>query len=196
MATQITSEKQDEILACARKRMLHYGIQKTTMQEIARDCGIAVGTLYLYFRNKEEIVLAIARQYQEQHAGAAEGILASNLPVEEKFRRFLLEKFHFIADFTESNAHSKEFSALLLELEPECTRQWHDRNVACITRILNDGIKQKVFNVTDPDREAKAAIYAFKCFFPCPHLTPPDRPGPEALNFMVDWFIERWTSGV
>lgn len=196
MALQITTEKQDEILACARKRMLHYGIQKTTMQELAKDCGIAVGTLYLYFKNKEQIVLALARQYQEQHAGAAEDILSSHLTPEEKFRRFLQEKFRFITDFTDSHAHSKEFSALLITLDPQCAQQWHERNIACIKRILNEGCQQGAFHVGDLEREATVVTYAFKGFFPCPHLMPPDRPGLDALNLMANWFIERWKSSV
>jgi len=52
--------KNQIIVDAARKRFQHYGIGKTTMQEIAADAGVAVGTLYLYFSNKDELVVACA----------------------------------------------------------------------------------------------------------------------------------------
>ncbi|MEE9229856.1 MAG: helix-turn-helix domain-containing protein, partial [Acidobacteriota bacterium] len=39
-----------EILQAARRRLEHYGYEKTTMAEIASDAGMAVGTLYQYFK--------------------------------------------------------------------------------------------------------------------------------------------------
>jgi AcrR family transcriptional regulator len=38
-------DKRQRILAAARKRFRYYGVRKTTMHEIARDAGVAVGTL-------------------------------------------------------------------------------------------------------------------------------------------------------
>ena len=55
--------KTERILAAARDRFEHYGVAKTTMQEIATDAGVAVGTLYLYFRNKDELIVACAREF-------------------------------------------------------------------------------------------------------------------------------------
>ena len=38
-------DKRQRILVAARARFRHYGIPKTTMQEIAQDAGVAVGTM-------------------------------------------------------------------------------------------------------------------------------------------------------
>ena len=50
--------KRARILEVARRRFSHYGYDKTTMAEIAEDAGMAVGTLYLFFKNKQDIVMA------------------------------------------------------------------------------------------------------------------------------------------
>ncbi|MBK6303399.1 MAG: helix-turn-helix transcriptional regulator [Arcobacter sp.] len=44
--------------------MSHYsfcekGIQQTSIDQIAKSAGVAKGTIYLYFKNKEEIVFTI-----------------------------------------------------------------------------------------------------------------------------------------
>src|SRR5262245_20494029 len=48
------------VLAAARKRFERYGYRRTSIAEIARDAGIAVGTVYRYFETKEAIFLAVA----------------------------------------------------------------------------------------------------------------------------------------
>ncbi len=47
--------RRDMILEAAEKRFRRFGYSKTTMEEIAGDAGISKGTIYIYFKNKEEI---------------------------------------------------------------------------------------------------------------------------------------------
>lgn len=55
-------ERRAAILAEARK--LHEGTPFTalTMSQVALNCGLAKGTLYLYFKTKEELFLALLEQ--------------------------------------------------------------------------------------------------------------------------------------
>ncbi len=52
-------EKRDQILNSARKLFLERGYSSTRMEDIARDADIAIGTLYLYFKNKNEIYASL-----------------------------------------------------------------------------------------------------------------------------------------
>ena len=47
--------RREMILEAAEKRFRRFGYSKTTMEEIAGDAGISKGTIYIYFKNKEEI---------------------------------------------------------------------------------------------------------------------------------------------
>ena len=53
------SEKRDQILDAARKLFLERGYASTRMEDIARDADLAIGTLYLYFENKNEIYASL-----------------------------------------------------------------------------------------------------------------------------------------
>lgn len=53
-----------KIVAAARARFQRYGYAKTSMQEIAADCGMSAANLYRYYDGKLAIGLAVARAEQ------------------------------------------------------------------------------------------------------------------------------------
>src|SRR3954468_9394537 len=60
MKEEPSKEKIDIILDAAQKRFGHYGLSKTTMNEIAADIGMSKASLYYYFKDKESIFIAVA----------------------------------------------------------------------------------------------------------------------------------------
>ncbi len=57
---QVVSEfRRSEIIGAARTVFARGGFDAGIMDEIAREAGVAKGTLYLYFRNKTEIYKAV-----------------------------------------------------------------------------------------------------------------------------------------
>ena len=58
--------RRSEILAAAVAVFAHKGYADARMDDIAREAGLAKGTLYLYFRSKEEVYEAAVRQALDQ----------------------------------------------------------------------------------------------------------------------------------
>ncbi|KAJ56099.1 hypothetical protein ACMU_10095 [Actibacterium mucosum KCTC 23349] len=54
-------EMQERIIAATMSAFVKYGHAATKMTDIATEAGLAKGTLYLYFQNKEELTLALVR---------------------------------------------------------------------------------------------------------------------------------------
>lgn len=54
-----------QIQAAAEKLFLHYGFRKTSVDQIAREAGIGKGTIYNYFRNKEELFGSCSRHWRD-----------------------------------------------------------------------------------------------------------------------------------
>jgi len=52
--------RRDEILDAAAKVFARKGFARTKVEEIANALGVAKGTIYLYFRSKEALFLAVA----------------------------------------------------------------------------------------------------------------------------------------
>ena len=56
-------QKEDAIVEAARRIFMEKGFAKTTMAEIARQSGVADGTVYLYFKNKEALARTVVSDF-------------------------------------------------------------------------------------------------------------------------------------
>ena len=54
------------ILSAAQKRFGLYGLEKTSMKEIAADLGMSKASLYYYFPDKEGLFKAVVEMEQEE----------------------------------------------------------------------------------------------------------------------------------
>lgn len=54
-------ERPNEILDAALRIFARRGLHKTRLEEVAKEAGISKGTIYLYFKNKEELFVATAQ---------------------------------------------------------------------------------------------------------------------------------------
>lgn len=75
--------KRDAILDAARELFARKGYEETTIAEIARTAGVAVGTVYLYFRNKHEVLTGVALDLETSIAGVFREPAYLNLPFEQ-----------------------------------------------------------------------------------------------------------------
>ena len=69
-------ERERRILAAARRLFDRKGFAATSMEDVARRAGLAVGTLYNYFPSKDQLLFAISRSDTEQLVKMGERILA------------------------------------------------------------------------------------------------------------------------
>ncbi len=53
------TEKRDEILVAARSLFIKDGYEATSMSRLAKAAGVAPNTIYWYFRDKDEILIAV-----------------------------------------------------------------------------------------------------------------------------------------
>ena len=97
------------------------GMAAATMQEIAREAGVAKGTIYLYFRDRDELVEKTfegAMQHLNERIDAA---LDKDIPFEEKLREVMAAKLAFFRE-------NREFFRLYISLRmPEGTPQQQRR---------------------------------------------------------------------
>ena len=59
---QNKAEKRGRIIAAARALFAHKGFEATTTQQIAEAADVAVGTLFLYAKTKDELLILVFRQ--------------------------------------------------------------------------------------------------------------------------------------
>jgi AcrR family transcriptional regulator len=59
VAAKPNLEKREAILAAALRLIARFGLHNTPMSAVAREAGVAVGTVYLYFPSKEAMINAL-----------------------------------------------------------------------------------------------------------------------------------------
>lgn len=58
--------RRQQILRAMFNCLAEQGYARVTMRDIAKEAGISVGTLYLYFRDKNEIIAALQQQSDDR----------------------------------------------------------------------------------------------------------------------------------
>lgn len=185
-------EKKRKILEAARARFRYYGIAKTTMQEIAQDAGVAVGTVYLYFANKDELIVAGAEDFVARHRREAEAILAADTPADQKLRDYVVARFRHAAETRTSSRHAAEITRAVLRVKPDRIQEEGLLMWEIVTRLLALGAVQGILHVAQPEEDAKIFLYAIAVFFPNALTEPAIEPQEADLLSVVDWFLDRW----
>src|SRR5947208_508375 len=66
----------ERILAAAQRRFAAFGYRRTGIAEIAREAGVAAGTIYRYFESKEEVFRAVVGELHDAWLERAREALA------------------------------------------------------------------------------------------------------------------------
>ena len=98
------------------------GMAAATMQEIAEEAGVAKGTIYLYFRDRDELVEKTFETAITQLIARVEKSLDGEKSVEEKIRATMQAKLEFFRE-------NREFFRLYMSLRlPEGDAQQQRRH--------------------------------------------------------------------
>jgi TetR/AcrR family fatty acid metabolism transcriptional regulator len=186
-------DKRQRILEAARKRFRYYGFRKTTIQEIARDAGVAVGTLYLYFKDKDDLLVAGTEEYVTRHRQKAEAILASDVSAADKLRRYVLDRFR-ASQATRAGGHrpAAELLREVLRARPERRAEEGRMMAEYFARILRLGMKTRELYTDDPERDARVFLLSLAFLFPSAMDERAYAPTEEDALVVMEWFLQVW----
>ncbi|MBT3274905.1 MAG: TetR/AcrR family transcriptional regulator [Spirochaetales bacterium] len=114
MARKLDEEKRTRILEAARGAFGDGGFQKTTIKNIAEKTGLAQGTVYTYFENKENLFDAVVEDIWREFDNGMKKINFSSASLIKKFTEFLdfgfalLEQVHPLLRGMYSEANRRE----------------------------------------------------------------------------------------
>lgn len=106
--TKAAEDKRAAILAAGMTLFSRYGYRRTSIEEVAREAGIAKGTVYLYFQTKEEIFRALAQMTIDRVLEGATAAAAGPGGVGERLRAILEAKFGYFHDLLAGSPHASE----------------------------------------------------------------------------------------
>jgi len=153
-----------QILEAAKEVFAEKGFQATTAEEIARRAEVAVGTLYLYFRSKEELYVSLLFEGLEIFRRELTRIQRLRLPPDQRLRTFWDFLHTYYVRYPGyyrvlGVLHSPGLRAAVSEaLLAEINRRT-GRNFSLAARIVRQGMMAGVYRTGDP-REVVDVLWA------------------------------------
>jgi TetR/AcrR family fatty acid metabolism transcriptional regulator len=158
MARKRTPDKRDRILEAAVNVFAHKGYFAARVADIAGQAGVADGTIYLYFRNKEDILVSLFDQIMAEHIekgreelAAVEGAAARLLVIAQHHLRLLGGNRDLAVVFQVELRQSTKFMERF-------TAGWLHDYLAVITEVIEEGQNDGTLR---PDLPRKLATKAF-----------------------------------
>lgn len=159
MSKKKTNEKYHNIIRAATKVFAEKGFFQARVSEIAREARVADGTIYIYFDNKDDILISL---FEEQMQIVLDNMLAQLAGVSdpvEKLRRFALIHLKLI----EENKSMAEIIQVELRQSSKFMKDYKNEKffqyLDLIGEIIREGQEQGVFKEEIIPGVAKRAFF-------------------------------------
>jgi len=147
--------RREAILRAAWQCAAKYGFAKSTIQEIAREAGLAKGTIYNYFEKKEDILLALVEAANRKVLDMMEDVATSTLTAKKKLEKMLLARVLYIYDTVGRSPHGEE---IIPSHKPAIvgSLDWFFRKQKRLyEQVIREGNKAGEFNEKSPSTAAE-----------------------------------------
>jgi len=143
-----------EILVAARELFSSQGFDRTSMSQIATQAQFAVGTLYKFFKDKQDLYRALILDTVQEVVPKLSAALKSPGSELEKLERYIETKAHMFVQhlptarlYFGQTAGSKFLPTLGLDLE---SRALYQRLREALEKVFRGGIRKGLFLKIEP----------------------------------------------
>lgn len=147
-------DKIENILEAATKRFAHFGVDKTTMNEIADDLGISKASLYYYFPDKLNLFAATLKRIIDKEQ-EKEIPFINEADILKGIHRYLEKRTEFII----RNYRILEYMRSLRESIPEELKaiffQARHRDYTVLSAFLKKGKEDGILSIPNLKRTAE-----------------------------------------
>lgn len=133
-------ETKRKLLDAAKEFISEKGLANTSIAEIAKKCGVANGTFYTYFKQKEDIMFALSREFYQE-------VLDRALVYEGDFMERLTYFLISFADCIEKSGLKLCQEWVRNTVDPDLVKNEDDRgklafDIQSTAALITDGIQR------------------------------------------------------
>jgi AcrR family transcriptional regulator len=146
------------ILDSASQLFRHFGLQKTTMEDIAREAGKGKSTLYYYYKNKEEIFDAVIQKEKDKIFRTLQQAVNKEETAQKKLEVFLSTKFRLLKEM--ANLYKVVIGEMrdCKALQHTIRVQYDNLELSILKNILQYGTGSGEFQYQTEDLDVLAVI--------------------------------------
>ncbi|MDP2702368.1 MAG: TetR/AcrR family transcriptional regulator [Candidatus Rokubacteria bacterium] len=152
-------DKPQQIIEAAVRVFARKGYYNSRVSDIAREAGIAAGTIYLYFKTKDDILVTLFRDKMAEFVGALRKAIAGEPDAASKVRR--LVSLHF--SMLEQNPDLAGVVQVELRQGQKFFRGASSQEIgayfALIGSVLEEGVAERRFRSDLPVKVATKMLF-------------------------------------
>lgn len=159
------NRKQVLVFEAALDIFSEFGFRKAGMEDIAKRLGLAVGTLYRYARDKQDLYRKSVKYAFELWQAAAEAAAEVSVDPLERFRLLCDAAFRHLASEPRLRRILAGDPALFPVVDADDPfESINKRSVEILERFIREGIDAGVFDVPDPAMAARVLFSLYQLF--------------------------------
>ncbi|TCS95551.1 TetR/AcrR family transcriptional regulator [Hazenella coriacea] len=126
---KLVEQRREQIIEGAVRLFIEKGFHKTTTREIARECGLSIGTMYEYIQSKEDVLYLVCEHIHSELEQRLRESLSPEDSGIDSIRKSLKQLFHAMGEmhtsvlliYQETKSLPKEQMRYVLNKEEEIT---------------------------------------------------------------------------
>ncbi len=190
-------ERKRQILDAARDLLFAEGLQATSVNKIAKNAELGVGTIYSYFKNKEEIFAALQQEGIELLHARAKKAISREKNASDRLRAIAGSYLYFSKEnrdyFDIINYFLSSPGTLLGDELKEIIDQRGNQIISLIVTTIEEGISAGEFCEVNGRKFAMmfwAAIHGLILFSKLRTTILKGEDYPELVGYSVDYLID------
>jgi AcrR family transcriptional regulator len=162
----------DDILDAAERLLAGFGYAKVTMEDVAREAGVGRTTIYLHFKTKEEVALAVLDRVHARNLEHLQRIAEENQgSPTAQVRQILLERLRYGFEHGRWRREDADMHAAIRSVYVHRREQYLENEAGLLAAVLQAGVERGEFAIDDVILAARALILATTALMPY-SLTP------------------------
>lgn len=161
-------DKKQEALHLATIKLVNdIGFSASSVAKIAKEAGVSPATLYIYFKNKEDLLVSTYVEIKRSMGAAMLEGFDEQLPLYDIFRRVWNNTFAYVSANKEEFRYAEQFANSPYSERVDKVRI--QQSFEPLLRVVQRGMEQKILKAVDMD-----AFSSFM-FYPIMVLANPNR---------------------
>jgi len=153
------NNRREQIIDAAVEVFAEKGFYNAKVTDVAHTAGVADGTIYLYFKNKDDLLISLFESKMEKILDRFNATLQTASSAGEKLKRFI--QLHF--QMVEENQHLAEVFQVELRQSGKFIKDYHNQKfidfLNVIGQIIREGQLSGEFRKNIRINTAKLAVF-------------------------------------
>ncbi|MCD4794667.1 MAG: TetR/AcrR family transcriptional regulator [Bacteroidales bacterium] len=152
----------EQIIKVARQVFAKFGFQKTTVNEIAKAVHKAKGSVYYYFKNKEELFQSVVeKEFQTLRTELIKAINAGE-NAKEKLTNYIKVRMKTLNELSNIYDALKNDYLNYMSFIEQIREKYDNEEIVLVKSILTNGVLNNEFDIEDEEQTAIMIVTALK----------------------------------